>query len=99
MPCGHLLCDIIGGSCSLAAHRSRGCRPNLTSNELAREAIDEVRQLVATIDGGSADAREAAVRLAAIIRREALEERNVIALVSSDEPELARDLARLCRRR
>jgi hypothetical protein len=96
--CGHLLCEIIGGSCSLAAHRSRGCRPNLTSAELAPEVIDEVRQLVGMIESNSADVREAAVRLAVIIRREALEDRNVIALVSSDEPDLARDLARLCRR-
>ena len=43
--------------------------------------------------------RVAAVRLAAIVRREALEDRNLMTIVASDEPELAPALAHLCRLR
>jgi hypothetical protein len=94
--CGHPLCAIIGGPCSLATHRSRGCRPNLASKDVAPEVLDEVRQLLGSI--AAAGERAAAVRLAAIVRREALEDRNLLAIVSSDEPELAPALAQLCRR-
>jgi hypothetical protein len=41
----------------------------------------------------------AAVRLAEIIRREAREDRNLLAVARADEPELAPALARLCLRR
>ena len=98
--CGHLLCDIIGGSCSLTAGRSRGCTPGLTSKAIAPDVLDEVRVLVAAIDPEQRGERvhAAAVRLAQIIRREARDDRNMLALVGDDEPELAPALARLCRR-
>jgi len=99
--CGHLLCAIIGGTCSLAQTRSRGCRPNLTARELAPDVVAEVRALVDVIDRESPgdEIRVAASRLAALVRREALDDRNLVALISDDEPELAPALARLCSRR
>jgi len=98
--CEHPLCAIIGGTCSLATRRSRGCRPNLASKDVAPEVLDEVRQLLAVIvpDARTEQVRTAAVRLAAIVRREALEDRNLMTIISSDEPELAPALAQLCRR-
>jgi hypothetical protein len=99
--CEHPLCAIIGGTCSLAARRSRGCRPNLSSKEVATEVLDEVRQLLAVIapEARTEQVRTAAVRLAAIVRREALDDRNLLTIISSDEPDLAPALAQLCRRR
>src|SRR5262245_36741645 len=99
--CGHLLCELIGDSCSLATGRSRGCRPGLTSKTVAADVFDEVRALLAMIDPDVRDhrAQAAAGRLAKIIRREALEDRDVIAQARDDEPELAPALERLCRRR
>jgi hypothetical protein len=69
----------------------------VTSRELAPGTLDEVRALIARIE----DQRdvEAAVRLAVLVRREALDDRNLIALVRDDEPDLAPALARLCLRR
>jgi hypothetical protein len=67
---------------------------------LAPETLDEVRAVLAVIEhreGG--DVHAAAVRLAALVRREALDDRNLLALVRDDEPELAPALARLCLRR
>jgi hypothetical protein len=43
--CEHPLCKIIGGACSLATRRSRGCRPNVASKDVAPEVLDEVREL------------------------------------------------------
>jgi hypothetical protein len=99
--CAHLLCELIGGACSLATRRSRGCRPTLAERALAPDTLDEVRALVDQVEVVAPDdgSRSAAVRLAAIIRREALEDRNLIALASGDEPELGRRLVRLCFRR
>ena len=99
--CGHLLCELIGDSCSLATGRSRGCRPGLTSKTVAPDVFEEVRGLLAVIDRDVRDDRgvAAAVRLAQIIRREALEDRTLIAQARDDEPELAPALERLCRRR
>jgi hypothetical protein len=99
--CGHLLCELIGGSCSLATGRSRGCRPNLAAKTVAPEVFDELRALLAVIDPGGRDERvtAAAVRLAQLIRREALEDRLLLAHVRADEPELAPALARLVVRR
>jgi hypothetical protein len=54
--------------------------------------FDEVRALLAAIATGD---RDAAVRLAAIVRREAREDRNLLAQASDDEPELAPRLAEL----
>jgi hypothetical protein len=99
--CGHLLCELIDGSCSLATGRSRGCRPGLASKTVAPEVFDEVRALLAVIDPEVRDARgrAAAVRLAEIIRREAREDRQLLAIARIEEPELAPALARLCLRR
>ncbi len=93
MSCGHPLCDLIGGTCSLAVSRSRGCRPNLVSREVAPDVIDQVRVLVAKIAGGD---RPAAVELARIVRREALDERNLVAIARRDELDVADALAALC---
>ena len=99
--CGHLLCELIGGACSLVTGRSRGCRPNVTEREVAPEVLDEVRTLVAAIDPGSLDerGRAAAARLAQLVRREALDDRNLLVIASSDELDFAPALVRLCERR
>lgn len=99
--CGHLLCGLIGGACSLATGRSRGCRPGVFAREIAPEVFDEVRALLAVIDPDvrSEQVHAAAVRLAAIVRREAREDRHLIARARSDEPELVPALERLCLRR
>jgi hypothetical protein len=99
--CTHLICEIIGGACSLAVHRSRGCRANVTAKDVAPERLAEIRQLLAVIDpeDRSDDTRAAAMRLAAIVRREALDDRNVLRIVASDEPDLAPALLHLCQRR
>ncbi len=95
MRCGHRLCELIGGACSITIQRSRGCRPNLTARTVAEAIFDEVRALLLVVETD----REAAVRLAAIIRREALDGRQLLAHVRIDEPELAPALERLCTRR
>ena len=99
--CGHPLCELIGGSCSLASGRSRGCHAGFGSSAVDPDVLDEIRALVSEIDAGDHDerSRAAAIRLAAIIRREARDDRNVIALARGDDPDLARALARLCLRR
>lgn len=99
--CRHLLCELIGGACSLATNRTRGCRPGLAPKTAAPEVFDEVRALVAGIDPQTLDerSRSAAARLAQIIRREALDDRNLIALARDEEPELGAALAALCVRR
>lgn len=58
--------------------------------------FDEVRALLAAIAAGE---RDAAIRLAAIVRREARDDRNLLAHARSDEPELAAQLAELLVRR
>lgn len=99
--CGHLLCELIDRSCSLATGRSRGCRPNLASKIVAPDVVEEVRALLAVIDPDVRDERvkQAAVRLAEIMRREARDDRPLLAYVRIEEPELAPALARLCVRR
>jgi hypothetical protein len=96
--CGHLLCELIGGSCSLGIRRSRGCRPNPVSKTVAPEILAEVRSLLAVIDPQVRDERvhKAAVRLAEIMRREALADRPLLAYARIEDPELALALARLC---
>ncbi len=100
MTCRHPLCALIGADCHLATRRSRGCRANLTAKEVAPEIFDEVRALLLAVEQPeeSDTRRAAAIRLAAIVRREALEDRNLVLLASDDAPELAPALARLCRR-
>lgn len=99
--CGHPICELIERGCSLATGRSRGCRPNLTSKTVAPEVIDEVRALLAVIDPDARDepVRQAAIRLAEILRREALDDRPLLAYARREEPELEAPLARLCLRR
>lgn len=71
------------------------------ASEIAPDVFDEVRALLGVIDPAAPGepVREAAVRLAAIIRREALEDRSVLAQARTDEPELVPALERLCLRR
>lgn len=96
MSCGHPLCELIGGACSIAIRRSRGCRPNLTAREVAPEIFDEVRTLLPAVEQGD---QPAAIRLAAIVRREALDGRQLLAHARNDDPELAPALERWCARR
>jgi len=93
--CGHRLCELIGGVCSIANGRSRGCTRGLAPKTTAPEVFDEVRELLAAI--GHSD-RAAAIRLAEIIRREARDDRNLLVQARSDEPDLAPALERLCLR-
>ena len=58
--------------------------------------FDEVRTLLTAIAMGD---RDAAIRLAAIVRREAREDRNLLAHARDEEPELAARLAELLVRR
>lgn len=99
--CGHLLCELIGGACSLATRRSRGCHAALAPKTVAPEVFDEVRALLAVIDPDAVDerVRAAAIRLAEIVRREALEDRLLLVIARTDEPDLAPALSRLCARR
>ena len=95
--CRHALCELVGdGACSIASGRSRGCTPGLAAKTLDPSVLDEVRALLAAI---ATRDRDAAIRLAAIVRREARDDRNLLALVRDDEPELARQLAELLLRR
>ena len=73
----------------------------MAPKSVALDVFEEVRALLAVIDPDVRDDRghAAAVKLAAIMRREAREDRNVLAQVRADEPELAPALARLCVRR
>jgi hypothetical protein len=95
--CRHPICDLIGDrECSIASRRSRGCTPVLAVKAIDPAVFDEVRELLAAIATGD---RDAAIRLAAIVRREALEDRNLIEHARDDEPELAPRLAELLVRR
>src|SRR5512138_3926894 len=98
--CGHPLCELIGGPCSLATGRSRGCTPGLAPRTIDPDVFEEVRALLAAIDPDAVDerGREAAVRLAAIIRREARDDRLLLVHARDDEPELVPALERLCLR-
>ena len=97
--CGHPLCELIGDGCSIASGRSRGCTTGFAAKTIAAEVFDEVRVLLAAIDARGDGARVAALRLAEIIRREARDDRNLVALARDDEPDLAPALAELCLRR
>ena len=95
--CRHPLCELIGdGTCSIASGRSRGCTPGLAAKTTDPAVFDEIRSLLSAIS--SAD-RDAAIRLAAIVRREARDDRNLLANARDDEPELAARLAALLVRR
>ncbi|HUS32839.1 MAG TPA: hypothetical protein VMZ53_30265 [Kofleriaceae bacterium] len=97
--CGHPLCELLTGPCSLATGRSRGCTPGLAPKTVGPEVFDEVRALLAVIDPVNGHGRDAARRLAEIIRREARDDRNLVTQARDEEPELAVALERLCLRR
>jgi hypothetical protein len=80
---------------------SRGCRTGFLRRSLDPDVFDEVRSLLSVIDPNAPDeqARTAATRLAAIIRREARDDRNLVSLARTEEPDLAPALAALCTRR
>jgi hypothetical protein len=89
MTCTHLLCELIGGECSIAVNRSRGCHAATWTKTVDPDVFDEVRALLGVIGTD----RAAAVRLAQLVRAEALEERNLLAHARDDDPELADALA------
>ncbi len=91
--CRHPICELIGdGACSIASRRSRGCTPGLAAKTIDRAVFDEVRALLAAIASGD---RDAAIQLAAIVRREARDDRSLLVQARDDEPELAAQLAAL----
>jgi hypothetical protein len=96
--CGHPLCELIATSpaCSIATGRSRGCTPGLTERTIAPAVFDEVRELLVAIERRDGSTRAAAVRLAEIIRREARDDRQLLAHARIDEPELVPALEALC---
>jgi hypothetical protein len=95
--CRHPICKLIGeDACSIASGRTRGCTPGLAPKTIAPSVLDEVRALLTAIAAGD---RDAAIRLAAIVRREAREDRNLLAQARDDAPELAAQLAELLLRR
>jgi hypothetical protein len=101
--CGHRLCELIGGACSLAVGVSRGCGVGVPPRvEIDADVFEEIAGLIAVIDAAarplSEAAREAAVRLAAIVRREAVDGRSVLAQARRGEPELVARLEALCAR-
>jgi hypothetical protein len=88
--CRHPICELIGeGACSIASGRTRGCTPGLAAKTIDPFVFDDVRALLTAIATGD---RDAAIRLAAIVRRE---DRNLLAQAREDEPELAAQLAEL----
>ena len=107
--CGHPLCQLLGGDCSLASRLSRGCRTGpRPAAPFEPELVEEVRALLAQLgpppagDAGAGErARAAATRLAFLFRREARSDRNLLVLADDDElePELRARLELLCRRR
>jgi hypothetical protein len=95
--CRHPICELVGdGACSIGSGRSRGCTPGLAAKTTDPAVFDELRSLLAAIETGD---RDAAIRLAAIVRREAREDRNLLAHARDDDPELAPRLAELLVRR
>jgi hypothetical protein len=103
--CGHPLCQLVDDGCSLATGLSRGCRSGPYQVEPFEAAlIEEVAALLEQLGpaSGATDARRAAAtRLAFLFRREARNDRNLLALATEDElePELRARLETLCRRR
>lgn len=95
--CRHPICELIAdGGCAIASGRSRGCTPGLASKTIDLAVFVEVRALLAAIAAGD---RDAAIRLAAIVRREAREDRNLLAQARDDEPDLGKPLAELLLKR
>jgi hypothetical protein len=91
--CRHPLCDLIGDAgCSITSGRSRGCTAVLAEKRVDPAVFDEVRVLLPAIASGD---RDAANQLAAIVRREARDDRHLLAQARDDEPDLARELAKL----
>jgi hypothetical protein len=107
--CGHPLCALVGEECSLATGVSRGCRTGpRVGRPFEPELVEEIGALLAQLAPplpGDAEETErrraAATRLAFLFRREARNDRNLLALAAEDElePELGARLDELCRRR
>ena len=107
--CGHPLCQLVGGECSLATGLSRGCQTGPRAGApFAPELVDEVSALLAQLgppppgdDAAAERQRTAATRLAFVFRREARNNRSLLVLAAQDElePELRARLEALCRRR
>lgn len=103
--CGHPLCRMIGDECSLATGLSRGCQtgPRPVA-PFEAELVDEVSSLLVQLapspPAAEADGqRAAATRLAYLFRREARNDRNLLALAEDElEPELGARLQMFCRR-
>jgi hypothetical protein len=103
--CGHPLCRMIGDECSLATGLSRGCQtgPRPVA-PFEPELVDEVSSLLVQLapspPAAEADGqRAAATRLAYLFRREARNDRNLLALAEDElEPELGARLQMFCRR-
>jgi hypothetical protein len=101
--CGHPLCALVGGACSLATGRSRGCQAPRPAAPFEPALVEEVATLLAQLAPQAAapeDQRAPATRLAFLFRREARGDRNLLALATDDElePELAARLTSLCSR-
>lgn len=80
---------MIGEGCSITVQRSRGCHANSWATSTSDAVLAEAKALLAHLD------RAAAVRLAQLVRMEALEERSLAAqLLDDDEPALARLVAK-----
>ena len=107
--CGHPLCQLLGGACSLATGLSRGCQTGpRKAAPFEPELVEEVGTLLAQLgppqpgEAGAAERqRAAATRLAFLFRREARNSRNLLVLAAEGElePELCARLEALCRRR
>lgn len=110
-PCGHPLCAQLGGDCSLATGLSRGCRTgHHPERTIAPAVVAEVADLLALLavlaSSVAADrvaaadrTRAALVRLAAIYRREARDDRHLLLACDDLEPAAAALLTALLRRR
>lgn len=104
MTCRHPLCALIGDGCSLAAGVSRGCRTGPRPwRAPPAEVVEEVRGLLATLapEIATDQRRDAATRLARLIRAEAHADGNLLTLTADDELALPlrERLAALTRRR
>ena len=105
--CGHPLCELVGGDCSLATGLSRGCQTGpRRAAPFEPAVISEVEALLSQLvtplsDDPTAAHRAAATRLAFLFRREARSGRSLLALGADDElePDLRARLESLCRRR
>ena len=90
VPCTHPLCALIDDGCRIAIQRSRGCHANHWPAATAPAVLAEARALLAALD------RDAAIRLAQLVRTEALEQRSLATQLADEDEALGAALARLC---